>query len=479
MGTVGLVPNGLDGSVTMSADGTTGTVTKSPMDGVTLGLGPYAPAVLAQALVNLDGDTLVKSGSSVINFPNQGLGGADYDLDVPVGTGANLRESISDACLMYGAVGDYLSGVNSTADSVTGDIDVSIRRQLPDWTPASTKTLIAKESSSSTQAYQFTVRLNVFRLITSPNGSSDVISDCTLPTGFADGTFGWCRFTVDVDDGLGNNVVKFYVSTDDTNDPDLVVWTQLGDTITNVGTTSIDANDSPIEIGGFRLGTLALAEGSVSRAVIKDGIDGTTVVDCNPADYVNRTSDTQFPSSTTGEVWRLNGNTKIQNTGHQSVATIASAVLETTAGQDIAIFTRYIVMRFDTAAPGADQVIFDARSDAAKSVRVFTDQSDSNNLVLDAGGTPIVMSATYATGICVLTIVSNGASSLLRSSGAIVGEITGNPGSETLDFGTILGNLSGALTWEGLYFQDIIADRAHNASEQESMQSYLTSKFAL
>jgi hypothetical protein len=157
------------------------------------------------------------------------------------------------------------------------------------------------------------------------------------------------------------------------------------------------------------------------------------------------------------------------------LSSIGSNSLESSAGQDITVFTRYLVARFVTASPGADQVLFDARSDGTKSVRLFTDNSDSDQWALDAGGTPIVVSGTYDNNFHVFTIVSNGSTSLLRVSD--VGEIEGDPGSEELDYGTLMSALDGSLSASVEVGRDIISSTIHTDAEQEAVEAYLKSNY--
>ena len=538
-----------------------------------------ARILIAGALVRVNGDNLVTSAGAVTEMVNQGLGGASYDLDVVVGTGANLKKSISDACLFYGASGDYASTPDSAAASILGDMDIRIRLALADWISGAFQTVIDKGNVSPTLAYRVIISdAGIPLLDISANGTSISRSAASVAPTVSDGDTIWLKITY-----AAAGDVNFYTSTDDTNDDTAVTWSQLGTAdIANASASIFDSSASLI-INGLN-GTSENFAGSVYQAQIYNGIDGTLAVDFNAADYVNKDSDTTFDTvmgadifvdptlgdwvdngdgsytltgdgsfqpilsdgaavtgqtftaeytvdsisggslkfssgSTTGGTasapgdykqtvvvdagnkpgfarnvadtitvtisnitirqvtpWTLNGDTFIQNTGHNVVHSIGSAGLETTAEQDITVFTAYFVARI-TTTPGADMFLFDAKSSAGKSVRVFTDESNSDKWTLDAGGTPIALSAALNNDWNVIVVEYSADSSSKLTVGP--NSVTGDAGSEALGFATFFADLSAGNTATLAIADSLFYPYAHNQTQVADLKLLLAQDYRL
>lgn len=162
----------------------------------------------------------------------------------------------------------YAYSSDSTALSITGDIDIKAKLSMPDWTPSVTNWIVNKRSDFGTnRSYSFRVNTNgTLSFLQSSNGTSDNIHTSTVATGFADNATRWIRATMDVNDGSGNRVVKFYTSVDGTT------WTQLGTTITTAGTTSIYDSTMDLTVGiTFNITTGTTA--TIQRVIIQSGYD--------------------------------------------------------------------------------------------------------------------------------------------------------------------------------------------------------------
>lgn len=164
--------------------------------------------------------------------------------------------------------GQFASTSDSAALSVTGDIDIKVKASLIDWTPAVQNTLIHKYGTAGQRSFWFDVTTGgSLRFRNSSDGTAaiDTISD---PLGFTDGTTKWVRVTMDVNDGAGNRVVKFYTSDDG------LTWTQLGTTVTIVGTTSIFDSTTAVEIGSGPSGSAgAMLNGTIYRIIMQSSYD--------------------------------------------------------------------------------------------------------------------------------------------------------------------------------------------------------------
>lgn len=177
-----------------------------------------------------------------------------------------------------GVAGNYISTPDSAPLSITGDLDVRVKLAMDDWSPAGSQVLLSKYSNAST-GYSYMLYMASPGLLTftvSPTGSSaDLVAGvATVVTGVTDGATKWVRATLDVNDGSGNRVWKFYLSDDG------ATWVQLGNTVTAAGTTSIFDSTAPVEVGTYLLGTGAALPGKVYRAQIRSNIldDGTGIV---------------------------------------------------------------------------------------------------------------------------------------------------------------------------------------------------------
>jgi hypothetical protein len=99
--------------------------------------------------------------------------------------------------------------------------------------------------------------------------------------------------------------MKFFTSSDN------VTYTQLGADVTGA-TGNLFNGNSVYEIGTNFVGATANSfQGNIYRVLVSQTINGSAVLDFNPATYNAATSQTQWTSST-GEVWSLNksaGNT--------------------------------------------------------------------------------------------------------------------------------------------------------------------------
>lgn len=447
--------------------------------GLSIGQSIGELGIVPDTLAHFD-ETTILGANPVTEWRNKGRGSSPFDLDIPVGTAANLTTLDTGVALLAGTAGDFFSTPDSAAASITGDIDIRVRVAMADWTPGAVSTLTAKTKNTTNRAYRFDVRSDGrLHFLSSPDGSvGNEVGELSVgSTGFTNGTVHWVRVTLDVNDGAGNRVYEYFTSDDDVEDSDdVTTWTQLGTTITTAGVTTIVDNDSPVEIGSFFEGTGQLLAGKVHRAQIYDTIDGTSEnVDFDPS---KATVNTATFVSDTGETWTANGDAFVNATGHTGILDRGGVGFETTAGQDVTEgFTRFIMLKPILAAPGADQFVFDARSDATKSVRVFSDETNSDKWTLDAGGTPIALSQAYSNDLQLFIIEYSEDASSKLTVGA--NSVTGDAGSEDLDFGSSLKTLSDDLQFECVIFEDVLYDRLLSAAEITRNKNFLEADYKI
>jgi hypothetical protein len=184
----------------------------------------------------------------------------------------------STALYLTGITGAYASSPDSAALDITGDIDLRAEIAPNTWSPGTVRTLVAKYNSTTNQrSYRFIFHTvsGQLRLQTSPDGTTVITHTSSVGTGFSAFSRAWVRVTLDVDNGAGGNTATFYTSSDG------VTWTQLGTTSTIASTTSIFSGSAVAEVGSTTSGTLDVLIGSIYRAQIYDGINGTLVFDAN------------------------------------------------------------------------------------------------------------------------------------------------------------------------------------------------------
>lgn len=203
----------------------------------------------------------------------------------------------------------YLSGVAGCyvacpdAFNITGDMEVVVCLSLDDWTPAANNTIVGQYNTSGQRAWRLFVTNAgsgyVLRFSVSADGSATLydFSSSVAPT-VADGQFLWIKFTLDADDGASGSDGRFYTAADQVSEP--TSWNQLGSTAHRAATTSIFNSPAQLEIGGINGATTEPMTGRVRRAIVRNGIGGSTVADFN-ADLCSQTGYTDA----FGNVWTV------------------------------------------------------------------------------------------------------------------------------------------------------------------------------
>jgi hypothetical protein len=215
------------------------------------------------------------------------------------GGGSGRRWNRSNGAYLTGTdlalsrvAGCYASAPDSAALSITGDIDIQCKVALFSWVDGgrivdgggtSTRILVSKYNTTGNQRsyYLGVTTTGGLILVTSNTGSGDTTTTRSTETVDLERyATKWVRATMDVDNGAGSRVVKFYTSDDGTS------WTQLGTTVTTSGTTTIFDSTALLNVSGTNNGSGTVAqmvEGSVYRAVIRNGYDGagSVVFDAN------------------------------------------------------------------------------------------------------------------------------------------------------------------------------------------------------
>lgn len=215
--------------------------------------------------------------------------------------------------LSLDGVAGYISTPDAAALGITGDIDLAALVAADDWTPTNALYAITKAAFFNVGGTSYGLAITatgLLQLIWSADGTALLSASSTAATSFTDGQFGLIRVTMDVDDGGGNRVIKFYTKAyDPTVNPltqvktAIATWTQLGTTVTTAGTTSIFDSSEAVRIGadGFlSLVALGMSKCRVLAATIRSGIEGTVVAD--PDFSIHESGTTSFTDAA-GRTW--------------------------------------------------------------------------------------------------------------------------------------------------------------------------------
>jgi hypothetical protein len=206
-----------------------------------------------------------------------------------------MAHSTSDENYVYlsGNTLNCLSVADNPPLDVSGDLDIQVKVAADDWTPSTAQSLATKWGYTTNQrSYLFQLFTDgTLRFQWSANGTTSTTINSTVAPTVTDGADLWVRVTLDVDNGASGNDVKFYTSSNGTT------WTQLGTTVTTAGVASLFNSTSQLTIGATRdTGPDNNFKGKFYRAIIKNGIDGTTVLDANAA-VITLPSQTTFTDS--------------------------------------------------------------------------------------------------------------------------------------------------------------------------------------
>jgi len=303
---VTITDNG-DGTFTISAGAASSYTDENAMDAV-------AAALVADpgfTVITYDDTANTITVAIDPSFKNK-LSGLIQANDAITATAADVR--------LPGTAGAYVSATTGAGQIVTGNLTVTARVKLDDWTPAADNSIFGIYGASGN--FGFRVRVNAttgtLSLIHSVDGTAASTATATVASGVADGTWIWIKVFRDAGDGT----TDFYWAADSDTEP--TSWTTLTlNRATTLGNT-FDSTAAP-NAGAYNSGT-TLMTGNLKRVIVRYGT--TVTVDFNPADW---TSGSSWVSSATGETWTLQGGASITGGG-------SNTVVNTTANSDFATF---------------------------------------------------------------------------------------------------------------------------------------------
>jgi len=247
--------------------------------------------------------------------PYYGLIGRNTPCRVSVLTGSVYLD-------LTGSGADFAETVDNAALDITGDIDVRLDATLANWlTPVgvfdtTTVDLMGKFQINTQKSWMLSTRAGRLFFEWSADGTNSLSASSTVgPVIPGSGRLA-IRATLDVNNTVGGNVVTFY--TAETIDGP---WVQLGDQVTQSGTTSIFNSTSPVRIGNATNIAYLQPFGRVHAAEIRNGINGTAVA--NPVFSAQSVGATSFADAA-GRTWTINGGASITNRKTRFVGEISA-----------------------------------------------------------------------------------------------------------------------------------------------------------
>lgn len=204
---------------------------------------------------------------------------------------------------------------DSASNSITGDIEVWVDFNAGDYGPSTpaTQLLLGKVVTATSQrSYKLDLLDGgTLRWATSVAGTAyDTITSATVTLGSVGlnaKTRALVKVTHQMNDGAGNNVVKFWYSTNGG-----ATWTQLGATVTNAGTTSIFDGTAPVTLSDQSSGAPTHGGMLIYRAKLFNGIGGVLAADFNPGSGVDGAA--TLADGVTG-TWSIGSDSFLVSTG--------------------------------------------------------------------------------------------------------------------------------------------------------------------
>jgi hypothetical protein len=316
-------------AATTSLPGTLSASDKTKLDSVTSGAAVSAVSGTAPIVSSGGAAPAISISAATTSAPGSMSAAQVTKLDA---TGTNSDLAVNTAQTYIGSAGlvgyglansTYASTPDSAALDIVGDIDMVARASCDDWsTSAITQTFFAKRFVALNDSYRFYSYNSALNILWTEDGSTAKTANSTASVPFADGAMGWVRVTLDVNNGASGNTVTFYTAPDSATEP--TSWTQLGAPVVTAGTTSIYSGTSLLEFGSSAGGTNQIV-GTLSRAIVRNGIGGTIVCDADFAAaqddalaFTESSSNAASVSVTTGRYFFGVPNAQWSTSGSQS-----------------------------------------------------------------------------------------------------------------------------------------------------------------
>jgi len=246
-------------------------------------------------------------------------GNPNSDLFGKIGRNTPVRVHVPAAIAHLALDGDptgYMSTPHAAALNITGDIDVRVEFDADMTDTARNQVLIGKWSSTATER-AWSIRYYLGSIELSWRDAGGATAGSFISAGLYGG--GALRVTLDVDDGAGGCVIRFYQAA--TLDGP---WTLIAVNTATVTTSIQSTSTSDLRIGVSDPTTTpprVPVTGTVTRAQVRSGIDGTIVADLDVRALADGASGV---TDSVGRVWTVNGSARIRKRADRITAEISS-----------------------------------------------------------------------------------------------------------------------------------------------------------
>lgn len=230
-------------------------------------------------------------GADSQKVQNKGTGGSALDARYGSTTGVDTNDPLllthtgTNYLYLPGATGNHASAPDIAAYTPTSEMEIIMRVQLADYTPASASALMSHDASFD-NGWSFGLS-TAGNLQWNLNNGAPLYSS-TAAASLTDGTAYWIRATWKASD-----FARFYYAADQTTVPSS--WTQVGSDVATTATAPANSTTTLKVLGGsgpsVQPGLLA---GSAYRAIYRTTIGGSAVFD---ADFTTNTGQSTFTES--------------------------------------------------------------------------------------------------------------------------------------------------------------------------------------
>lgn len=309
--------------VTLNASSSTIVIANASTASRTFGGGGLTYGTLNYTVANSPG-TLAITGSNTFGTLNIGSGRTFAMVANGVTTVGSLNPSGQNNGYQYlpGGTAQYASVPDSSALSITGDLDVRVRINSDNWTAGAPAFAEKYLSTGNQLSWAFVGNNGLLQLTLSSNGSTTNNSISSVGHGFTNGQTKWIRFTYRQSDRR----VQFFTAPDNTSMPSS--WTQLGTDRTNTQTSIFDST-SPLLMGSSQVGGLGSTTigNRIYRCQVRNNIidDGTGIV--FDADFSTKSfgAATFTESSSNAATVTINGATALVGDGRVTLASFTAS----------------------------------------------------------------------------------------------------------------------------------------------------------
>lgn len=375
----------LDGDGTFSTDITSKVYVRDGI-GITRGrsneTGTADPSSCALTLNNRDGRFSMRKADGPYfgrlrrNTPLRvSLTSATSWLQVTANTGATP------------AGGARVTTPDSAGLSITGDLDLRFDADLTSWRGLTADLLGKWTGTAGQKSYELVLQSDgTLGLYWSNNGTAELGVTSTAVVPKMSGRLA-VRATLDVDDGAGHYVVRFYTSTSLTGS-----WTQLGSGLQGGSTTSIFDSTTAVTVLDTATGSQGnVIRGRVYGAQILQGIGGT--VRASP-DFTAQTHAASSFADAQGNTWTLTGAVQLTTRDVRAAGEVAQWPVAWDKSQRDVVATveaTGVTRRLQAGATRLSSTVYRAMLASAGVVAYWPmeDGSDAANFGSAVGGPPM------------------------------------------------------------------------------------------